>query len=111
VSISEQIVKERKESMFRDKLMKSLNTIGNVLGSILKSFKPIQVLVNLFSNLFKVFSKLFGFLDKFIFKSKWFMWMFKTGHLLLSWLYQYIILSIFKGIISIGKFLTKPFVW
>jgi len=37
--------------------------------------------------------------------------MFKTGHILLGWLYKYIILSIFKGILSIGKFIVKPFVW
>jgi hypothetical protein len=97
--------------MFRDKLMKSLNTIGNILGSILKSFKPIQVLTNLFSGFFKIFSKLFSFLDKFIFKSKWFLWMFKTGHILLGWLYKYILLSIFKGLLSIGSFIAKPFVW
>lgn len=93
-NISEQIKEKKNELNFKNKLLSFISTINTsilqipktIFGSIQKFFQP---LINMFSSLF-------GFLNKYIFKSQWFRWIFKSGQLLFKWLYKYVILSIWK---------------
>lgn len=102
-NISEQIKNKRNELNFRNKLISFLSTINSQLLNIPKLI--VSPLLSLFKPFIGLFSKLFGFLNKFIFSAPWFKWILKSGQVLFKWLYQYLILSIFKFLLAPLKFL------